>query len=303
MNRVLVSVALVGAFFVGLMARPSAVTRQRSEELMLPMRADVLGVVARPWLPIIVDLYWLRTINEVGSARYPSDHKRIARLGDLLTQLDPDFKEVYWFVGITVPFNQGREDFLFLEESNELIRRGIARHPTYTKIRLLLAYNLLMARTDMAAAAKAFEDVSRMPDAPPFAALLATRLYAEARQIDVALEFARSLAAGAQTDAEREMYEKRIVDLEIEQTLQHLDELAKVYFQRHGAYPQDLEGLRQEGLLDVPLREELDEVRFASNGMSFRPSQNGRLMAYRSGETGLPPGIDAGMLFDPVEPP
>ena len=132
------------------------------------------------------------------------------------------------------------------------MRKGLKLFPNDIKMNLLLAYNLSAFHKQYREAAEVLERASSLPDAPPYLPALATRLYAQAGNVNAGLALARSLAESAEDEETRETFKQRVRDLEMEGELRRVDAAIADCRQAFGAAPPDLDTLSWLGFLKEP---------------------------------------------------
>jgi hypothetical protein len=270
-------IVLAGCALVGLSHRTGDVRREEFE--LLPIRPELTRVLLRSCLPLVVDTYWLRAINTIGTIRTEAEHRNLSQYGQVLTTLDPDFRDAYWLIGLTIPFNRGRENWANGDLAIELLERGVARFPNDVRLRLLLGYSLMSFTDRYVDAARAFQAASRLPKAPSFAALLATRLYLKGDQFDMAVSLAQAMRDAASSDEERGPFEHRVTELMDEKVLRQLDTAAAMFKEKHGRYPAGLEELRGDGITP-PDDGRFSRVRFDARGRALLPESMGRVKVF-----------------------
>lgn len=247
--------------------------------VLMPVRPALTRVIAKSALPLVVDIYWLRAINAIGTARTEAEHRNLNEYATVITTLDPDFSHAYRVLGLAIPFNRGREEWTHGELAISLLERGVARFPRDLPLQLLLGYSLMSFSDRYAEAAKAFVAASELPGAPPFAALLATRLYLKSDQFETALHLAQSMRDSATTDEERARFEHRISELQDERVLRQLDQLGARFREKHGRFPSGARELRADGFA-LPPDARFLEVRFDALGRALLPESFGRLKVF-----------------------
>jgi hypothetical protein len=244
---------------------------------LLP-RASLLRIGGRAFLPVIADYYWLAVIQATGRAGTEAEYRDIADYAQLITDLDPDFAYVYQFAGVMLPFNHGRETWSNTRESTAILEKGVARFPTSVFLHTILAYNYSVFEKAYGKAAHVLEEASRLPDAPRYLSLLATRLYAQAGAFDAAGAFADQFAATAQDPETRAAFEHRKKEIALERILQHLDRAVADFQERAGRFPNDLKELVSSGQLASVPSDPLDgELYLGTDGRTYSTSQEHRL--------------------------
>ena len=220
---------------VVLASPPQRPTRRGHIPPLLP-RLEVVRAVGKPIHHLVTDYFWIQTIQAVGKAATRDEYRDIYDYADLVTELDPKFRQVYVFAGASIPYSS-RGKWFNTEESTRLLEKGLIHFPDLVQLRIILAYNLSTFHQQYGRAARILEEASRLPDAPAYLSGLATRLHAQAGNFDAGLELARSLAESAEDPETRAHFELRLRELVLERELKRVDAAVQAYRQREGRLP------------------------------------------------------------------
>jgi hypothetical protein len=246
------ALVLVSCVLLGLLRLPPRKGDPRTRvSVFSVLKPTVARELFKPVLVLVIQLYWLKLVNAIGSAKDEADHEAVADIADGLTALDPDFHQVYWFGGIIVPWARGRNDYVLVDRSSALFDRGLARFPGDTKLKVLRAFNELFYLKNYREAGRFFAWAAKAPDAPPFAGPLATRLLTESGSLDDAVAITQMLLDGARDDDEKALYSERLAQIRTEQTLKRVDEAIGRFRSTQGAEPVRIEQLVAAGLISA----------------------------------------------------
>jgi len=210
---------------------------------------EVVRTLGAPWLHLVTDYYWIQTIQAVGMAATPEQYRDIYDYAQLVTDLDPGFRQVYPFTGAVIAVNVGDGRWVNTEESTRILEKGLKYDPDNIYLRILLSYNLTVFQKDFQRAAKLLEETAKLPGAPSHVAGLATRLYAQAGDFDAGLALASSLAESAEEPEMQAFFERRVLEVQLERVLERVDEAVALWRQREGRAPPDVQALVSAGLL------------------------------------------------------
>lgn len=232
---------------------PSKPLRTPAGQLLLP-RQEVFQILGKPYIQAIADFYWIQTSHGVGVAQTAPEYLLAYYYGDLVTRLDPDFCYAYQFVGQSIPVNRGGLDgWANVDESTEIMERGVERCPRNGNTRLLLSFNYSHFHKRYTDAAKVLEPLIGLPETAEFIPKLITRLYAQSGQTDLALEIAQALHETAEYEDEREAYAERIREIRLETVLQQVERARDRFEAREGRMPVDIgELVAARDLAEVP---------------------------------------------------
>lgn len=209
----------------------------------------VLRVLSLGLDRLVADLFWLRTAYYVGdehseAAGYPS----LARLAELVTDVDPTFRTVYVVMSGAISALQGDPG-----ASISLLEKGI-RNVEYWKLHFLLGFSYFIETLEYDRAAEQMQ-LAAAKGGPSYLALLATRLYANAGDQETAIAFIRARLAEERDEGTRQALTKRYVDLWITRDLERIDAGVRVFRQREGRDPASVQELVQAGLIQSEPRD------------------------------------------------
>lgn len=208
--------------------------------------------ISKPFLPMLIDLYWLRSLNAIGLSDSLEKNRALYEYGEVLTDLDPRFLQPYTFIGLAVPFQTSRDVYANADLAEKLLRKGLVQYPDHLQLNMYLGFNLFSYQHRYVDAAHVFEHVSKLPVTLPWASLLATRLLATGGSPEEGAALAREMADNADDEGTRAEFEQRAEELEVEAALQRVDHAATKYFEAHKGWPETLAVLRQENLYSGP---------------------------------------------------
>ncbi|MBI3180832.1 MAG: hypothetical protein HYZ28_01675 [Myxococcales bacterium] len=215
---------------------------------MLP-RIEVLKVIGAPYRELLTDYYWVQTLQAVTRANTPEEYRDLYDYGELVSELDPKFRPIYLFVGGALPVHLGDGNWENTAESTKILEKGHARFPDQVLLAILLAYNLSEHHKETQRAATVLLEVSKVPGAPRWLPLLATRMLAEAKDFDAGLALAQSLARSDDPET-RATFQRRVKELELERLLTEVDSASAAYLSRTGRAPETVAALVEAG--DLP---------------------------------------------------
>lgn len=202
---------------------------------------------------VAADLFWVQALQYYGEeANRPFFYRDLYRFIDLVVALDPDFEFAYRFGGTSVPYNSGRWTWHNVAESSRILERGLERFPNRWEMWMQLGFNRGIIGTDFTGAAAAFERAAACPGAPRYLAQLVTTLYATAGATDRAKAYAAEILAHAEEPEIREVMERRLIEIEIEEQLQRIDKAIADFRAAKNKDPMLVVELVLSGHLKVP---------------------------------------------------
>ncbi len=239
----------------------------------------VLRVLSLGFDRFMADLFWLRTTNYIGDERSAeAGYPGAARLGELVTDIDPHFKTPYSVMNsvLTVLSRQP-------EAAIALLEKGIL-YIDWWKLHFLLGYNYLFETKEYEKAAEQMQLAASKPGSPPYLGLLAARLYAQAGDPETAMVFVRARIANAATEEEKAGLIRRYRDLWVTRDLRIIDAAIQAYEQSHAEKPADVPSLVQAGLLQSEPRDP------SGNPYLIRDGAAATSMEYEELEVHINPG-------------
>jgi len=270
-----------GIAVVAALSGPPALTRHEYEPPLLP-RPELLKVLGNAQRHMLADYYWVLTTEATGRAYSRYEYRDIADYAEIVSELDPQFRYIYVFAGVSVPYNLGRETWVNTEESTRILSKGFLLFPDYVYLRILLAYNLSYFHQKYEQAADILRDTLELPRAPSYLSALATRLYAQAGAIDAGLSLAQSLFQNAPDPGTREAFERRTKELLLERELQRIDQAVEEFRKQKGRLPATVLELISAGVIhEIPPDPMGGTIVIGSDGRSYSTvAENQRLEVF-----------------------
>ncbi|WP_447602977.1 tetratricopeptide repeat protein [Nitrospira sp. Nam80] len=209
------------------------------------------GEFLKPFLlgynQVAADVVWLRVLQVLGQRTLtPNECEWLYHALDVMTTLDPQYAYAYQVGGVALTELAHRVDL-----SNALLKKGLKANPADWQIPFYLGYNSLFYLHDYARAADYMALAARLPGRPPYLPGLATRLYAEVGQVEVALDFVVPLWREARDVHTKEALDTRIRELMIERDIRALEQAMTRYRIAEGAVPQNLSALVENAFLQA----------------------------------------------------
>jgi len=235
-SLVLVLVALVTA---AAHANLDTRTPPQAGNLRVPS-PEVAELLALGFEPVLADYYWLQALQLVGGARGPLGERAdsVGDLIDVVTTLDPHVDHPYRFAALWL--NESPEQVV---RGNELLRRGIERHPDEWRNRFYLGFNQFFYQDQSAAAADTLAPAVGLPGAPAYLGALVARLRAERGGLEVASAFLLERQRDTKDEVLRAAYQDSLAEIETERRARWLDAARARFREQHGRdirTPEDL---------------------------------------------------------------
>lgn len=215
------------------------------DEVVYLPEARLLRPLVLGYETVLADILWFRTINYFG-AHYTTDraYPWLARMCDIVTDLDPRAEHVYQFGGVILPWEAKDPD-----AGIRLLEKGIAAFPESWRLPYHLGIVYYLFKNDDAAAAAHLAAASRLPGAPPLVGRVAALLHARQHGPEITLGFLRHLRESASSAEMRDVLDRSIVEAQAALDLERLGELASRYRAEQGRWPATVAAMVEAGLL------------------------------------------------------
>jgi hypothetical protein len=236
---------------------------------------------------LTADLLWLRLVQVIGQKRNTADeYEWMYHALDVITTLDPQYAYAYQVGGTVLTELAHRIDL-----SNRILEKGAEANPNVWWLPFNLGYNHFFYLADPGKAATYIAQAARLPGGPAYLPGLATRMYAEAENPEVALEFLAAMWAQTDNSYVKAELETRMKELIIERDVRHLERAVSRYRERNGAFPGRLQELVARGDIGKVPEEPFggDYVLDATTGKITSTTHPKRLRVIRPEEAIKPP--------------
>ncbi len=221
----------------------------KGEEIAYMMPSSLLKVTALEFRSFMSDMLFLKSVNYLGSVyekKGPAgissqEWKRIYRLLDTTTDLDPYFLDPYYIANGYLTWNAG-----MIRETNALLDKGIRYRSWDWLLPFFKGFNQFYFLKDNAGASESFIMAWHRPGAPASLVSTASRLAEKGRETENAIIFLEELLK--RTDEERMMkqYQTRI---EFLKGALYLEKAIERYQNRFGRRPLRLDDLVAKGII------------------------------------------------------
>lgn len=237
--------------------RPAALA---SVQDVPPISADVLRPLTFGMRAWAADMAFLEAVQVFG-ARRPKDPEELVRRSDVAltnllrytTDLDEKFASAYRFAGSVLPRETRDNKVYNVLVAANLLEKGTRERPDVWQIPFQLGFLESYYLGHMEQAAGHLALAARQQGAPSYLALLATRVAADAGNLNTAQQLAETMAGEAEDESARKEWDDRLVELKMERDLRAIEDAAARYRQREGKAAPGLRALVAAGdLSQVP---------------------------------------------------
>lgn len=246
------SVGLLFAAIAVLQAKidaASSAVNQENSELLLRSGAAVRRM-SLGYDSLAADVYWTRAVQYFGTRVGVSGAKfeQLFPLLDIATTLDPKLIVAYRFGAIFLseppPAGAGRTDLAI-----ELVKRGMAENPDNWYLPSDLGFLYYWRLKDYPAAAAAYLEGSKIPNAPSWMKIMAALVAQRGGSIETSRIIWTQIYNSTQDKNVRDRAIRTLRGLRALEDEETLDGLAQQYKNRWGHFPASSSDLRDAGLL------------------------------------------------------
>jgi len=263
------SILLVVVLFSAL-AAAAATFRFRADRLRPPAVETQLEIppfpseLAQPFSfgfsSVFADAMFLEAIQTFGGRRQNEtladgtpDDRRLARLLEYATDLDPKFRGAYRFAGYAMPRTTLDGRVANAIPAEQILQRGVRERPEDWQIAFVLGYLQAFYLFETEQAAASLAHAARLPGSPAYLGLLANRLTVQGGDLDSAESMARTMAQEASEEKTKAEWQARLLDLRMERDIRVVEAAEKRFQARNGRHPNSLAELVAGGdLAAVP---------------------------------------------------
>jgi hypothetical protein len=181
--------------------------------------------------------------------------RRLFRLLEYSVEVDPKFAGAYRFAAAALPHESGDGKVYGVLDAVQILEKGLRERPDEWQMGFLLGFLQSYYLHDFPAAARSFAAAADLPQAPAFVGLLATRLAAQAGDLQIATALAEAMLAHANEEATRKEWQDRVDTLHMESDLRAIEDAAQRFREEKGVPARSVRALVAAGYLPAVPRE------------------------------------------------
>jgi tetratricopeptide (TPR) repeat protein len=242
---------LMGALAVSLLyGTQRQLEHLRAEQLMtaevryIP-KGDYLKVAVLGYNQLAADLLWLKAVQVMGNrGTEQRDAEWLYQIFDAITTLDPKFDYVYQLGGVFLGVLSDRADLAV-----RLLSKGVRHNPDVWRLYFFLGFDQFYYLGNYKEAAEAMAKAAALPGRPKYIPLLAARLYAEAQEPALALEFLNRMYEESKDEQVRAQLQVRMKEVMIERDVEQLGRAVDQFTARYHREPKALTDLVAGGIV------------------------------------------------------
>jgi hypothetical protein len=196
-----------------------------------------------------IQVFGGRSHDQTLEAGAPDD-RRLTRLLEYATDLDPKFRGAYRFAGYALPRSTLDGRVANAVATEQILQRGVRERPEEWQIAFVLGYVQAFYLGETQQAAANLAHAARLPGAPTYLGFLANRLAVEGGELDAAEQMALTMAEQATEEKTQAEWQARLLDLRMERGIRAIEAAKKRFATRRGRDPTSVAELVRSG--DLP---------------------------------------------------
>ncbi len=218
---------------------------KKIEKFVTLPKGEYLKPVVLGYEQLAADIIWLQAIQVIGENTVtPDGYDWIYHALDVVTTLDPEFSYAYQLGGVTLSV-LGKAP----EKSNTLLLKGMRENPGVWQIPFYIGFNNFFYLNEYGRAAEFMAKASELPGHPAYLPKLAARLYVQAGDPDIALEFLLRMSKETGDEKVREALGERIKEVIVERDAKLLEKAINEYRDVYKSHPERLIELVERGII------------------------------------------------------
>lgn len=223
---------------------------QMEEQLRMLPPGDVIKPTLLGFHSLGADVLWLQVLQVLGQRDVSThDYTWAYQALDVITTLDPHYVYAYDAGGLILAEQAGQ-----VEWSNQLLKKGLQANPDAWRLAFQLGFNYFFHLQDYQTAAEYMAIAANLPGRPAYVPELVARLYMEANNPELALNFLAVMRQSAADPSAIALLERRYNEVLVERDLLALEQAIQRYREAHDTYPSTLDRLVQEQVLpEIPV--------------------------------------------------
>jgi tetratricopeptide (TPR) repeat protein len=240
---------LGGVFLTQIYSDMSSPKMSRAESFISLPKGELLKIMSLGYSAVLSDLLWLEVVQALGEKQQTSKgFEWIYYATDVVTTLDPKFEYSYQIVGVALA-SLGKQYGL----SNQILLKGIKNSPEDWRIPFYLGFNYFYYLKDYEKASLYISRAATLPGHSPYLPSLAARLYVEAKNPDLAIDFLKELYRQSGDENTRRQIDNKIREVIVERDILVLNKTIEIYRQKIKENPRDLNDLKEKNFIgEIP---------------------------------------------------
>lgn len=220
------------------------------EEVMWITSPRMARYLSLGYTGLAADIYWTRAVQYFGNKhqQHSMQYKLLPPLLNLTTELDPQLMIAYYF-GSFFLSQQPPEGAGDPDAAVRLVEKGIQKNPEQWRLWYHLGLIHYMERGDHKAAADAFEQAAKNPNALDWVRVMAAVMRQKSGSPEMAAYIWNEIYQNSLNKQIQENAAKHLVALRVDADVNALNQRISAYQQRHGTAPNSWRDLIEDGLL------------------------------------------------------
>lgn len=192
------------------------------------------------------DVAWLSAIQSAGNRNMSNgDYEALAVLLESVTSLDPRFETPFLLGGLILANSPGH-----VPRAIEILKKGEHSFKDEWLMPFYQGYIRYFSLGDSVGGGNDLVRASKLPDAPRYLPLLASRILIEGNRPEGALAFLLEMEKQEKNPDQREAIRKRILAVVVERDIRFLESAVAIFRDKFGRVPARLNELVSSGIVD-----------------------------------------------------
>ncbi len=223
---------------------------ERIEDLKYLPSGKFLRGAALGYDELLSDILWIKAISYFGG-HIMTDRRYdwLYHIIDIVTTLDAPFEYPYEFGGVVLAAEVSDVD-----ASIKILKKGMKNvsrtHWRYWYLPFYLGYDYWYYKGDFAAGARYLEVAAKLPGRPPYLPMLVARMHADSGNPEIGIIFLEEMYHSVSNERMKRKIAERIKETMVERDLQMLEKARDAFKEKHGRYPEILEDLVRDNIID-----------------------------------------------------
>ena len=199
---------------------------------------------------MVSDAFWLNTVSYFGK-HYATDqnYRWLHHMCNLVFELNPRVYEPYYFCATMMAW-----EIKDHSSAINILTKAIVAHPNDWYFPYQRGFYRMYFAHDTNGAKEDFIKSSKLPAAHPIAARLAAKTISELEEPTTAISFISELIERNSDPHQRSALEERLKELYLERDLALLEKATKIFTERYGRVPSQLQELVEQGIVNkIPI--------------------------------------------------
>jgi len=210
----------------------------------VPPHPKGVRAVSLGYHTLVADMYWLQAIQHVATSvnqgKVPDD---LYFMADFITDLDPKFEIAYYFTGINLLLEGGKNENII-----KILKKGKENVPGEWEMPFYLGFTYYFKMQEHEKAAENMGEACELKKVGYYCSL-AARIRADQGSPDLGIRLLQEMYKQTDDERAKKTYEKRIRELMAQKQLINMNNALEQYVEKTGESPESISELVRQGFL------------------------------------------------------